>query len=221
VIDAKGQTRSGNVTAPGLEEARQMVLAKGLKLVELGEEKESPGKLSLRKASGKSRPVAPAGMQYRPGFWDRVAMLKPDSPVYLGLITATATIGVLLWIAEYRKSASPLPQSAVVKDVHFQVLGTVSLAGIKDFGDVWVAVQFPQVPFQKDFRWSDLPHASRGRFQAEVEIRFPNRPTRFRVRVVKPGFQDAVSREILIPDAGVQAVAGDLELRPLAHREGN
>lgn len=187
VVDKDGRTRGGALSAMDRDDAQRILQAKGLKVLGLSEEANRLG-------------VATAEVRFRPGLWERMARFRPESPLFLGVILLSALIGVLLFASEWRSPGSRARLAAAAaapREVHLRCQGEVHMRGAEDLGDVWLAVQFPEVPFQKDFRWSELDHpGAANRYSAEVSLKFPVAPTRFRVRVLKPGYRDALSPQM-------------------------
>lgn len=204
VEDKEGKVRTGRLTAASKSDAHSRIEQAGMKVLELGEIFDSAPVSEVKVQtphSKKNQWRAPRADPYELGddLLEKISSKVPEqvrakfNPTIFFCVLAA--LG-LLW-AIGRATWKEKPKRVVVATtkipVNVTITGNVSMPGIQDFGDVQVALDFPEVPYQISKKWEDLEHPSQGRFKWQANFAARISPRTCIVRVMKPRCDDAAS----------------------------
>lgn len=178
VKDDAGRLRTGSLEAETLEAAREQIQSRGFEIVAL---QALAGTVAAASAEVASFELEEQPTRHR---LDGVMLA-------IGVLGLLGCVHALLPRSEATSVQPHVPCSV-------QVQGTVQMAGVSDFSDVQLVLDFPEVPVQWTKPWKSVTTKRAGEFRLVAEFEAPSAPRVCRLVVRKPGYREA-SQELALP----------------------
>jgi hypothetical protein len=184
VKDEAGRLRTGSLEAETLEAARKQILSRGFEVVALQA-------LAATVAAAASDELSLEPEQPTPtrSKLDVVMLL-------LGLLGLLGCLHQVLRPSAQRSAVQPHVACSV------QVEGTLQMAGAREYSDVQMVLDFPEVPVQWTRGWRAVSTQRAGEFRLIADFESPSAPHTCRFIVRKPGYRE-YSQDL--PLAGLNA----------------
>jgi hypothetical protein len=202
IQDIEGRVRTGRLTAASKMDAHSRIEQTGMKVLELTEVLDTAASAPSLKVQGQAKSTyrASRAEPYElDSTWLEWCYAKIPTGVTPNVLFAALAIVGLLWVV-YRWDAGSthargLPEPTKVP-IDITVLGSVSMPGVQDFGDVELIMDFPEIPYQVSKRWSEIDHPSQSRFKWHLEFAAHSLPHNCYLRAHKPHLADAKSQAL-------------------------